>query len=227
MQVKSVNTGYTLVQIDDSNEWIKLGNGKLWIDTTFEPEKHSQTKGIVIKNCEADVFSVDTVGDHYSHCTYDNEVKVGDAVIFHFLCVQDAINHGRYFVEDGKKLIFIRYDELYVILRSDKIIPINGWLLVEPKEVALPKTKLHVPDMVKGRRSMTEGIVKYASSQVNYYDHDKKVGTDPDIQAGDEVRFRDVDAIPIQYELHAELGLLYRMRRKDCYKVNSVTLQVA
>lgn len=227
MEVKQVNTGWLLVEIDDSNESIKLGDGKIWIDTSFEPEKHAQTKGRVIKNCEADIFSIDTQGDHFSHCTCKNEISVGDLVIFHFLCVRDAIMHSRYFTEGKRKFLFIRYDEIYVLLRGNEIIPINGWLLVAPKEEKLPETRLVIPEMVKGRKSVNSGIVKYAGAPAEYYSHDKKIGVDQDIQVGDEVTFRDVDAIPVQYELHADLGLLYRMKRTDCWKIDSAKLKVA
>ena len=240
-----------MVQIDDSNEWIKLGDNKIQLDVSFEPEKHAQTVGTVIMTDGTDYHS-DTLIDG-TEVRHHSMVQNGDRVIFHFLCVKDAMSNARLFVEDGKKILFIRYEELYVVIRHQQsgfhaekimelykqtgeliyenldtyVIPINGWILVEPKEEEQPKTKFTLPDMVKGKKSVNKGVVRFCSDPGMYYDKSNLTGLDPDIKTGDEVVFSPSDAIPIQYEFHSELGMLYRMKRKDAYKVDKETMQVA
>lgn len=208
-----VPNNWICIETDDSNEYVKLGNEKIIIDTSYAPEQHSQTVGKVVKVCDHIFFSSKS---HPSH-PYDVpvELKEGDTVIIHFLAVRNAKSEGKQMIVDGKKYSFIPYSEVFCALRGDDVFPVNGWILVEPIEKELPKTSIILTELSKGK-SETHGYVRYMGAKVKRYKDHPQLGEDPDVNIGDKVMFSKLDSIPLQYELHNKLGkLLYRMQRKD------------
>lgn len=204
---------WVCVMVDDSNEYINLPNGeKLKLDISYEPEKHSQTTGVVAKVCEhlfyRRKFNPSMPWD------VENEVRAGDVAIFHFLTIRNAQKDGKVMYEDGVKYVFIHYSEIYCVVRGGNPMAVNGWILVEPEEKELPKTTFHIPDIAH-KDSETRGIVRCAGAKIKDY-HDYDCGEDPDVNVGDRITFRPSDSIPLQYEFHSTLGKkLYRMQRKD------------
>lgn len=207
--------GWSLVEIDDSNEYLKLSSGhKIYIDTTFEPQRRAQTKGTIVKICNAVFFDKE---DRNSHpYKVEVEAKPGDLVVFHFLCVQTALNDGRVFMKDGRKFVFLPYEELFFSLRNGEVIPLNGWIFVEP-DVEEIKSSIIDLSFTK-KKSVTHGTVRFAGAMVDEY---KDVPwSDHPIDVGERVIFKDIEAIPIQDDVHAVLKGMYRMHRIDAYVVD-------
>lgn len=207
--------GWVLVEIDDSNEYIKLDSGhKLYIDTEFDPQRRSQTKGVIVNICNGILF--DKQSPHSHPYRVEVEAQIGDTVIFHFLCVQLAFNEGRVFTKEKRKFLFLPYEELFFSLREGKVFPLNGWIFVKPDEQKI-STSFYVPDIAR-KQSTTSGTVMYIGAMVDEYKDYPY--SDHRIDIGDHVVFKDEDAIPIQDELHAVLKGLYRMHRIDAFVVD-------
>jgi len=121
----------------------------------------------------------------------------------------------------------LRYDDIYVAIRGEEIIPINGTVLVEACDTTVEedvqqalRSGLHLPDTVLKEKSEIYGVVKHLGTPLRGY-----LRADPDltevydeVNVGDQVVFHHVRAIELQYSLHQILEkgkVIYRMRRKD------------
>lgn len=208
-----VPANWVCVEIDDSNEFVKLGDEKIKLDTTFEPEKNAQTVGRLVKVCSHLTFNPTSSTTH----DYDVDIEVvkGDTVVFHFMTVLAARKHGKTFTQDGKEYVFMPYERLFVALRDGEVLPLNGIILVEPLE-EVPSTSLAVPEIAI-KNSKTTGIVRYAGMKCRgYAGIHKDFGEDPDVPVGSKILFKTQEAIPLQYEFHSIISKnLYRMHRKD------------
>ena len=210
-----VPNNWVCVRYDNSNEYIKIGESQIMIDTTFEPEKNAQTTGTVIKVCDHLTFNPSSSTSH--PYDVDIEVKAGDQVIFHFLTIRQAQKEGKTFIQDGKLYVFMPYDRLFVAINQKGVTPLNGFVIIKPHDEELPKTIFEIPDIAK-KISKKIGTVLYAGSKCRGYaeHHLRDLGEDPDVEVGDTVIFNPIDAIPLQYEYQSVLEKgLYRMQRKD------------
>ncbi len=212
-----VPNNWVCVEYDNSNNYFDLGGEKMLLDTSYEPEKNAQTIGTVIKACDHVSFNPSSQNSY----DYDVEVEIqkGDRVIFHFLTILSAIKHGKTFAQDGKLYVFMPYDRIFVAIRNDEIIPVNGFVLVRPDQEELPvpsSLNIVLTDLSKGS-SKSSGTVVYAGVKcMGYAGAFKDLGEDPDVFVGQKVLFKKMDAIPLQYEFHSLLKeKLYRMQRKD------------
>lgn len=197
---------------------IRLTNGKvLYLDTRFEEYLNAKTAGIVVGLPEKLKFSADLENVSMPWIT-DVELQIGDRVVFNYLAEKNAKGLG-YVMEDG--VICIPYEQIYVAMRDNDIVCINGCIIVEPDDEPID-TFLAVPEMAK-EKSKTTGTVVYAGVPNKGYRNDviEKGFTSPDepILIGQRIMFSWVDAIPLQpnAELRGEVkrGILYRMQHKD------------
>ncbi len=211
--------GWVVVQIDDSNEWIKIGETghKLWLDVSFEPERMAQTKGTVVVRCE-------DVSYRSPYKGIPVEIMDGDEVVFHYLCVKDAMLNSRSFVEteDGEqfKYVCIPYENLFQAKRDDRIIALNGFVLIEPFEEKATEYE-YDPNHEDFReikkktrtKSITRGIVKYVGCEVPAYrDYPDMDDEGYDLNPGDVVAFKPEEALPLKF-VFDDNKLLYRSHR--------------
>lgn len=210
-----VPANWLCVRYDNSNEHFDLAGEKMKLDISFEPEKHAQTKGTVIKVCDHLVFNQKNSNSH--PFDVDIEIKEGDTVIFHFLTIIQAKKDGKIFIEDGQMYVFMPYERVFCALRGEEVIPVNGYIFVRPDDEPLPKTNLVLPEISKKLSKNTGTVVHAGGKCRGYYGiHMAHLGEDPEVNIGDKVIFSELDAIPLEYEFHAILDRdLYRMQRKD------------
>jgi co-chaperonin GroES (HSP10) len=135
----------------------------------------------------------------------NQELQVGDDVYFSWMGYEQRKEY-----EDN---CFIKYDELYVAKRGEKIIPLNGKILIEPTPENLGG---NIIEMVK--ESPTKGIVRYLGSCVEYRDYGYK--DKEELKVGDKVRFNATANITLEYEIFNTFGeKLFAMNRKDIYQI--------
>lgn len=164
----------------------------------------------------------------------EEELQVGDFVIFDYKEYLQAERDGRFLNEQGKpdeNYAFIHYSKIFVRIRNRQVQPINGYLLIEPL-CDEPTSKLEVIRKV----SETKGIVRYAGTPVKYrqplyYEPDSEWVTImpknlseplqtkmPEV--GDTVYFKDYNSKELQHYLRQTLpARMYVMQRRDCYIV--------
>jgi len=216
---------YVVVRLDPPNDRIRLKSGaELFVDTTYEPEKHVVLTGTV----EALPIALGFNGGGLPWET-EMELRVGDRVVMYYLAVINCLakEQKRYIREGEKITIFIKYNNIYAAIRNEKIIPVNGYILAEPLEDPewerlldeARKKGIQIPDMRGQRkREVTYSKIAYVGKPVKRYLGSRQSDDGVKVKPGDRVMMRRVRDIPVEYEYHAKLDggkKYYRIRRTD------------
>ena len=202
----------------ESDQIITESGIKLYIDPTFDEEKHAVRYGEVM--AVPDVITYGLFSRRSIDWETDMELKVGDMVFINPGATIQAENFGEYIFVGEKKHYFIRYDEIYLALRKKKMIMLNGFILIKPvKEKQVKPKKIILPDAIKKKVSEKYGIVKKVGTpNRGYYFGTKKVrGKDyEEVKEGDKIIFKKFNNIPLEYQMHSQLGEeYYRIQRKN------------
>ena len=146
----------------------------------------------------------------------ENEIQNGDIAVYYYN--DDAWNDGRFYTEGNDVYFFIKYESIYFVIREGKIIPVNGYVLVEP--IDAPQSFL--TDYIK-EKSKTYGHVRHIGTPLKetritrYYDDVPILnGTDfscRDLQEGDFVFYPSWCVKPIMYDAQNFVGTLYAQHR--------------
>lgn len=214
-----------MIKLDPENEIIETPSGlKLFVDTSFEPEKHIVRCGEVVKT---PTHLVQRKGE--IPWTTEMEVQDGDRVVMYFLAVQNCLApEKKRYVREGKTVwIFLKYHNIYAVIREGNIIPVNGYLLVEPiedpewirKKAEAEKHNLELPDLrTTSNTHVTYGRITYIGKPNKSYDHPHRSDEHYNISVGDEVVLKRIRDIPVEYEYHAKIDggkKFYRVQRHD------------
>jgi hypothetical protein len=222
---------------------IALSSGqKLFLSTLFEETARAPAVGVVEMVPDKLRFNAEE-GQGYGslHFETDMELQAGDKVIFHFNAREMAESEGR-IVDD---CMLISYDILYVAIRGDEIIPVNGHVIVEPENPFI-KTTLAIPEYLKKQAAKKIGRVVHAGKPVRrylfypdinpqkdfpmYFDGQKWSPLMRPVQKDDRIYFSHYDAVPLQLDptINGELKkvMLYRMQHKDVLAVLKEGVQV-
>lgn len=209
---------------------------KLLLSTKENPGHHAVTELKVIAAPEKITWH-DTVPDFLPDCYMEwepeMELQAGDTAIILYGSVTwvnyDEDNNGRMQgrrIIDGNEVFYlVPYSSIYCIIRNGQIIPVNGYVLVEPLENKKLSTTIALPESGSEKKySETEGIIRYIGKPVKRYRHPEYpvgwVGEDEmDIAVGDHIVFPRHKSIDIQHPFYMlpEFNgkTLYRMHRKD------------
>lgn len=227
MNQKRTLNNLIFIKLDKENDSIKLKNGcELYVDTSFEMEKHATVTG--------EVYGLPS---HLSYSGQANkgmpwntplEIRRGDKVILYYLSVINALSKSdkKYLLEGDDRYIFTGYQNVYAVIRDGKIIPINGYCLIEPcpdPSIEADKERMRALGMelvVLDRRTNKQvifGKVKYLGTPNRSYVDDGHSDEGVDISVGDVIIMRKTSDIPLQYSLHAKIndGINYfRVQRR-------------
>lgn len=225
MKARKMMGNNVMVRLDPENDIIITKSGiKFFVDTSFEPEKHIVRIGEV--TALPDKL---TKGDGILPWETEMELQAGDRVLMYFLAIQNCLApEKRNYIRKGKTIwIFIKYHNIYAAIREGKIIPINGYILVEPIEdpewLRLQKEStehgLKLPDL-RGlsKTNVIYGKIAYIGNPNKSYNDSYKSDEFYDLSAGDRIIMKKIRDIPAEYEYHAKLDngrKLYRLQRHD------------
>lgn len=180
---------HIIIKAGPENRYLKLTDDfQIQIDTSYEPEKHSVTWGEVV--CVP--ASID------SDLQTTMEVKVGDKIYFHYLCIMNGIQQKKFIVCKGELYFIVKYESMYCCKRGEEVVPINGWMLVEPIDDSLPeKTNwgFYIPDNTRKKENKNQGIVRYMGNPL--------LGEKNLVSEGDRIFFVNAANVPMQYDMHA------------------------
>jgi len=219
---------HIMVELDPENDHIKLKDGGiLYVDTTFDPEKHVTVIGTVRAIPDRLVFDEKKPGE--MPWDTDLELEVGDKVIMHYLAVLNCLRNEikKYWIEDGRRYIFIQYRSIFTILRGKEIIPINGYCLIEPmsdKYIEDLRSRADEAGIMlagmkeKNNQRVVYGRVAYAGAPNRRYFEEEYTDEGTDIKPGDEVVMKKITDIPVEFEYHAKIDggrKLWRVQRRD------------
>jgi len=220
-----------IVQLDRKQDEYLMKNGKkLYLDTSFEPEKHAPITGTIVNMCSELFFTRVPARPHSLKWDTEIELQVGDYVISYYLVSVNAYKEkdGRVITDENRNdYIFLRYDQIFAGRRGDQVVTCNGYNLLTPvqdPEVLKMETALKTAGMLPGfadtggasgkvaRMAYPAKPVKYRDPRI--YDFD-----DP-IEAGDLVMVRRNGLIPLEFSYHASLvgkDVFYRVQREFIY----------
>ena len=222
---------HVMVELDPENDHIKTKNGEWYLDTSYEPDKHVTVTGVV--KAVPTNLRFDPYNPSYMPWDCSMELEVGDKVIIHYLAVMNCFRPEmkKYWIQDGKRIVFIQYRSIYCVIRNDEIIPINGYCLIEPmpdRYIESLKERADTAGLIlagmneKNNKRVVYGKVAYTGiPNKRYFD---PIYTDEcvDIVPGDEVVMRKISDIPAEYEYHAKIDggrKFYRVQRRDIFAV--------
>jgi hypothetical protein len=214
MQHKQTFGNFVMIRLDKDNDLIKLKNGtELYIDTSFESEKHATVTGIVYGLPKRLSYTgIPNIGMPWKTPL---ELKMGDRVVIYYLAVVNALRPEmmRAVVEDGQKYIWTQYQNIFAAVRDGQIVPINGYCLIEPcdsPEISAQDKRMEKVGLTMYRsdkKSLTGvvyGKVKYLGRPNEAYvdgHTDEGVAINP----GDTVVMKKISDLPLEYDLHANI----------------------
>lgn len=218
------NPNVVLVKPSRANDELLLAGGeiRLWLDTTFEPEKHAVTAGTVVKCPPSIYFNPEMGADINSNdVDCDMELQEGDKVFWHYLCEAEVMENHAYVVCDRIIYYLLKYEDIFCAERNKEVVMINGWILLSPIAQEEINTFLQLPENTVSKHSSKWAKVEHTGVPVRRYrdplHRDVKDGGIK-VEAGDVVLYTSESDALLQYELHASLGenkKFFRMRRCD------------
>lgn len=232
MDYKRTLNNYILVKLDPDNTSIKLKSGfQLYVDTSFDPEKHQVVTGTVYGIPSKLEYS-GTPNKGLPWLT-DMEVKLGDKVVVYYLAIVNALKkeQQRYFFEGSDKYVLITYNNIFTVYGDGFVKPINGYVLIEPcSDPFLEKTKERLKKLnlewvkldTKSNTNVSFGIVRYMGKPNREYVDEGASDDGVDVKIGDTVVLRKVSDIPLQFNLHAKIDggkVYYRAQRRKILAV--------
>lgn len=188
-----VMPGMVIIKPGPENDHIKISEDqKVWIDKSYEPEKHSVTFGEIVICSEM-----------------DSELKNGDIIFFHYLCLMNAIRDQKYIIYDNQIYYVVNVESIFVVKRADEIIPLNGTILCEAIDDSLPETNewgMAIPKAKRHKNHLNEGVVLHIG-QINAED-------EITCSVGDRVFWRTKSQVPLQYSLFSNFSnkLIYQLK---------------
>ena len=216
MNIRLLNNT-VLVKLDDRPNWHYDSNGEKFIEAVHNVEhwRYSASSGTVVAVC-------DRLTKEYDYGT-TVEIRPDDKIIFSYMAIRrdphitENITHSRKIGND----FIINYNEVYCVVRDEKIIPVNGWLILEGEMEETSSNKIIIPDAYKSRRSQMICTIKYLGTPNTHYNAPMFKEEPPESnkwKAGQKVIIPKWKAIPLQNEefsiVHTGLPL-YRAQRKD------------
>lgn len=225
-----------LIRLDRrQNEYKMKKGGHLYIDTTFEPEKHAPITGHIVNICDKLVFSQKKSQAESLQWETEIDLEVGDYVVSYYLAAHNAgsLNDGRMMVVEGKTFIILRYDQIFAA-RADThplrgpLVTCNGFNLLKPvKDVniddRLERVGLHTPWRDRGNISSKVARMAYKARPNKAY-WDRVTKDDPEmyerVSIGELVLVRKHSLIPLEYAYHTSLDgdqVYYRVAWHNIY----------
>lgn len=189
--IKLINN-WVLVKIEEDfvDDFRKLKSG-LYVDVTWKKEENAIITGTVAKVPNKLVYRdvpVDSVSvvdgraytgtEAISEFDADMELQVGDFIYYHYLSFERATDLNMLFLDKkGNVYILVRYDKIRCVIRDKKVIPVNGFILVEKTVQPLTYNSKFVHLIGNKNVSENVGIAKYVGKPIRkYFSHVSRNG---------------------------------------------------
>lgn len=230
MEPKRTFANFLMIKLDPENTSIKLRNGiELYVDDTYEPERNITVTG-TIYGLPSKLTYTGQANIGMPWLT-DMEVRMGDQVIVYYLAVVNALKPEtrRYVLEGEDRYVFILYQNIFCVVREGKIIPINGYCLIEPcanpmieaQKKRMEKIGLELVKLNETTKDQVNyGIVRYMGAPNLEYVDEGQSDEGVDIAVGDTVVIKKTTDIPLQYNLHQKVHegkKLWRVQRRNIF----------
>ena len=214
--IKMMNNNVLIKPDGEFNDSIIFKDGsKIYLDPSFEKERHSCVIGDVVKTPKRLNFKrMQGVNSMEWDC--DIQVKDGDRVWMQYsvtrTCFQD--NSKLFINEDGEFFMIIPYGSLIACKRDDKVIGLNGYNLIKGMKLhELPDELLNrevrnfkglIPENFMDQYSEQFGeVLVVAVPNKRYRDPEKH--DIAQIEVGDIIGFEKYADVPVEYAMHSKL----------------------
>lgn len=175
---------YVLFEPFWDSEQIDFSGNVMKIDPTYQRGLHQPVRGKVMAVPNRLRYGDSVMLD------WDTPMELlpGDEIVVNYNEMYAALHSYRrsFVMIEGKKCVFVRYDKINVAKRGDKIIPVNGYVIIEP----IPPTTLDAlenPYLSKNSRDRLWGVVRYVGSRNRKYFFSDTYKDDFDPEPGDVV----------------------------------------
>jgi len=204
------------------DELLFVDGQKIFIEHKAAPEMHAPTRGTIINICnKLNFFAMPWLTTI--------EAKIGDVVISSYesilYCFDDGDTSRTFIDENNDKYFLLDYSDLFVSIRNENVIPLNGLVICEPVEQNVSESVLlsDLPSHLSKFKSDKFGKVVYLGSvNKEYYitNGNKDVRHDlkdaEGVSVGDIVIFDKNCDLPLEYDLHQSLD----GRKKTFFRFN-------
>ncbi len=224
-----------VVQLDRKQDEFRMKDGKkLYLDTSFEPERHAPVSGTIVNMCSELFFTTTFARPQSLKWDTGIELQVGDYVISYYLVSVNALKEkdGRIITDElGNQYLFLRYDQIFAGRREGKVITCNGWNLLTPiVDLALSEETQRIkdaglmPPWLEHKLGSSQKMARmaYIAKPVKRYRDPRIYDFDDEISPGDLVAVRRNALIPLEYSIHASFmgkDILYRVQREFMYAI--------
>jgi len=210
-----------IIKLTRKEDELDLGSGKkIFIDPSFAREFHAPTVGIVVNHpTELDPSKM--------MWETQMELKVGDYAVFSYESSLNALadDDSRVLMDENKDLyIIIDMEDIFLVKRGVKIIPVNGYVLCKPF-ISEVKSSVVIPESAKKIKSDKFAVISHIGTRCPKY-HTADGTTRHDLydpmwvgKVGDKVLIAKNSDLAVEYEIHQSVGgrkeTFFRVRR--CY----------
>lgn len=199
MKLKSIDqvrplANHILVKVSGAGRnKMTLAGSEMKINTSYNPEIHTDPRGEVVSTCDHLEFYSKHRGGNFGTIPYETamDINPGDIVWFDYLtyleCLADLYNPlsdfhlPKYILLKGELYIFVPFQRIYMRQRGEEMKMLNGWMMVRDliPERAVRYMKIYVTPV----EVVLNGEVNY-----NYqYKNKGKIPDDIKVDIGDKV----------------------------------------
>lgn len=195
--VKMLNNKVLVEIVSKYDDEVKLGDHKIKVNTSYNPEQFLTTIGIVRGLPERLTMGC---GPDDMEWKTNMQLKLNDRVIMSYMGVASTMGQNKKVIEvNGKTCIIVHYRNLIMAIRGTEEIMLNGFNLVEPMyEVDVPGVTKHllsvVPDTVAKKYSKQYGKVKLCGEPNSEYVSENALDTT--VKVGDIIMYHKAAGIP-------------------------------
>lgn len=208
------------------------------IGDMFNPHLHKKVTGTVVAMCdklcywgykklklptdnEYDLAQHREISEHTLEWDTDLDVQIGDKVYFRLVNILEP-NDPKYYdfttIVNGETAILMQYSELIAKIECENLVPLNGYVLVEPIINNNNIGTFEVPSS----RSITEGVVKFVGKPNRHYLFYPELSDDLDLKVGDRIAYPKTAPVRLETEGYRQFGeftALDRIQRRNIYEI--------
>ena len=154
-------SNHLLVRLTKKTDELQLGDVTMYVDTSYETQRHARIVGDVILVPDSLYFK----NLDHSGLKWDTpmEVKVGDEIILSFVEVTWSIKEGKSYEEDGHLFLYIKYDAAVVVKRK------CSWIESTDEYIENKLSENMGLEVTQKRNFITENGVTYEIILLNGY----------------------------------------------------------
>lgn len=193
------------------------GKKSILLDTSYEPEKHACCTGTVVKIPDGQPYFNPSDPTKSMEWETDFEIKEGDRVIFGYFAFTEAFRDSdpRWVKVGEEYYILIFYGLMYLAIRGEETIMLNGYTLVEPITDEI-NSKLFLPSHIRRTQNKQRGKIKLLGSCNRAYSNHRYPPDEDCLKVGDIITMDRYCNIPLEYDLWRTFGdkqLYFRVQR--------------